>query len=101
MMRRAKLIGVSIAILAGLAATGCKKKKQTDAGPVAATDGGAVIPTDDILRIGVIHSETGDLAPFGEPVAEGLKLALDELNAAGGINKKKVEFVYEDDGSDP
>ncbi len=103
-MLRAKLIGVSIAVLATVTATGCKKKKNPgkDAGGVVVvTDAAVVTPTDDIVRIGVIHSATGDLAPFGEPVGEGLKLALEEINAAGGINKKKVEFIIEDDGSDP
>jgi branched-chain amino acid transport system substrate-binding protein len=54
----------------------------------------------DKVRIGVFMSTTGSTANFGISSVNGIKLAADEVNAAGGINGKQVELVVEDDRSD-
>jgi branched-chain amino acid transport system substrate-binding protein len=43
---------------------------------------------------------TGDVAMFGKPTLEGMKMAADEINAAGGINGKKIEIVEADNRGD-
>src|SRR5262245_55009449 len=50
------------------------------------------------VRIGVINSLTGPYTAYSEPVRDGLQLALDEINAKGGIRGRKIELVVEDDG---
>ncbi len=55
----------------------------------------------ETIKIGVINSETGDFATYGKPVKEALLLAQEEINANGGINNKKVELIFEDDGGIP
>jgi branched-chain amino acid transport system substrate-binding protein len=53
------------------------------------------------IKVGVYGSLTGTTATFGESTVKGVQLALDELNAAGGIGGKKVEIITEDDQSKP
>ena len=55
---------------------------------------------DDKVRIGVFMSTTGSTANFGISSVNGIKLAADEINAAGGINGKPVELLIQDDRSD-
>lgn len=57
--------------------------------------------SDDTVRIGVILSETGPYSAIGKPELEGAKAAAAEINAAGGIDGKKLELVFEDAQSTP
>jgi branched-chain amino acid transport system substrate-binding protein len=54
----------------------------------------------DKVRIGVFMSTTGSTANFGISSVNGIKMAADEINAAGGINGKQVELLIQDDRSD-
>jgi branched-chain amino acid transport system substrate-binding protein len=54
----------------------------------------------DKVRIGVFMSLTGSTANFGISSTNGIKMAADEINAAGGINGKQVELNIQDDRSD-
>jgi len=54
----------------------------------------------DKVRIGVFMSTTGSTANFGISSVNGIKLAAEEINAAGGINGKQVELLVQDDRSD-
>src|SRR5215211_3639651 len=54
----------------------------------------------DKVRVGVFMSLTGTTANFGISSVNGIKLAADEINAAGGINGKQVELLVQDDRSD-
>lgn len=55
----------------------------------------------DNIKIPVASPFTGQLASFGEGVKNGALLKAEELNAAGGINGKKVEISLEDELCDP
>src|SRR5258706_12159366 len=55
----------------------------------------------DKVKIGVFMSMTGDTANFGISSVNGIKMATDEINKAGGINGKQVELDVQDDRSDP
>ena len=55
---------------------------------------------DDKVRVGVFMSLTGSTANFGISSTNGIKMAADEVNAAGGINGKQIEILVEDDRSD-
>ncbi|HLV11633.1 MAG TPA: ABC transporter substrate-binding protein [Trueperaceae bacterium] len=52
------------------------------------------------VRIGVITSITGRFAEFGEQHRAGVQIALEDVNAAGGVNGAPVEVVWEDDTSE-
>lgn len=51
----------------------------------------------DTFKIGGIGPTTGDAAAYGTAVQNGAQLAVDEINKAGGINGKQIEFQFEDD----
>src|SRR6266851_1159420 len=52
-------------------------------------------------KIGVITSLTGSQAAFGEAHKNGYSIALDEINARGGVLGKKLELDWYDDQSKP
>ena len=53
------------------------------------------------IRIGMITSLQGGYAAFGQNHVRGAEFAIEEINAAGGINGKKLELVVRDDGLKP
>lgn len=73
------LCSLALASLVGLG-TGCSKK------------------TDEI-PVGAYLSLSGADSTFGTDTREGIELAVDEQNAAGGIRGKKIHVIYEDDKS--
>lgn len=56
--------------------------------------------SSDTFRIGGIGPVTGDAAIYGLAVQNGIQLAVDEINAAGGINGYQIEYKFEDDQND-
>lgn len=56
---------------------------------------------DDVIRVGEFASLTGKEATFGQSSHKGTLLAIEELNAAGGVLGKKIELIYEDNRSTP
>jgi branched-chain amino acid transport system substrate-binding protein len=80
-----------LAILASAAVlAGCSK--STDSGTAAA---------DATIKIGEFASLTGKEATFGQSSHKGTQLAIEQLNAAGGLLGKQIEFIYEDNRSTP
>ena len=62
----------------------------------------ALVPAhaQGVIKIGEINSYKAQPA-FLEPYKKGMELAIDEINAKGGINGKKVELVSRDDNGNP
>lgn len=100
------------AALFALGLTACEKKKDagaTDAKPQAVkadpkpTDAKPpeAKPATDTLLIGEVGSLTGSEAAFGISTRNGIELALEEVNAAGGVKGKKVDVRVYDDMSKP
>jgi branched-chain amino acid transport system substrate-binding protein len=57
--------------------------------------------TGDPIRIGVSGPLTGNNARYGAQWKKGFDLALEEINSSGGVNGRKLEYVFEDSQSDP
>ena len=55
----------------------------------------------DEIVVGEYGSLTGTTATFGQSTDNGIKLAFDEINAAGGVLGKKLRVIVEDDRSQP
>ncbi|MGE1062923.1 transporter substrate-binding domain-containing protein [Megasphaera paucivorans] len=55
----------------------------------------------DSVKIGVLYSTTGAFSINETPMQNAAKMAIDEINAKGGINGKKIDAIYMDYGSDP
>ena len=55
----------------------------------------------ETLKLGLVAAMSGQSAKSGEAIVRGLSIALDEINAKGGVLGKKVELVVRDDESNP
>jgi branched-chain amino acid transport system substrate-binding protein len=53
------------------------------------------------IKFGLVAAMSGQSAKSGEAIQRGLSVAVDEINAAGGLLGKKVELVVRDDESNP
>src|SRR5215212_1505266 len=89
-MKRA-LITLGLAALL-LSAFACERR---DGGPGGTTDTGGTI------KVGVYGDLSGQTSSFGESTRNGAKMAIDEINAAGGINGRKIDVLVEDDQGQP
>lgn len=77
-----KLVLVALA-LATFAFSGCKKAESKT------------------IKIGGIYPLSGSVAVYGIEARNGVELAIEEINAAGGINGKQIELLAEDDEGNP
>ncbi|MCL0100729.1 ABC transporter substrate-binding protein [Peptococcaceae bacterium] len=55
---------------------------------------------EETIKIGCVLSMSGALGAMGTKMADAVKMAVDEINAQGGINGKKIELLIEDDATD-
>ncbi|KAK77355.1 high-affinity branched-chain amino acid ABC transporter substrate-binding protein [Bordetella holmesii] len=53
------------------------------------------------IKIGVVGPTTGPVTQYGDMVREGVDTAIEQINAAGGVNGKKLEAVVIDDACEP
>lgn len=60
----------------------------------------ASVAAEDVFKIGGIGPMTGGAAIYGNAVMYGAQIAVDEINAAGGINGVQIEFNPQDDEHD-
>lgn len=89
-----KFLAVAMAAaLAVSALTGCGDKS-------ANTDKEGSANGENVLVIGGIGPLTGSTATYGKAVMNGAKLAVDEINAAGGVNGMTLELDFQDDEND-
>jgi len=83
--------GIVLGFFAAAALTACNKQ--------GAETGGA--PVGDVIKIGEVGSMTGSEATFGTSTHQGILLAVEQANAAGGVNGKKLEVISLDDQGKP
>ena len=57
--------------------------------------------TGDTIKVGVYGDLTGQTSSFGQSTKNGIELAVEEINAAGGVNGKKIQLLIEDDQGRP
>lgn len=92
------LLGLSM--MFSLAACG-SSSASTSTGTSTSTSASDAADTDGKIVIGVISPNTGALAAYGNGVVTGADLAVEQINAAGGILGHQVELIKTDDQSDP
>jgi branched-chain amino acid transport system substrate-binding protein len=70
---------------------------------IAASAAGALTPAraEDAIKLGLVAAMSGQSAKSGEAIVRGLSLAIDEINAKGGVLGRKLELVVRDDESNP
>ncbi len=82
-------------IVAGMAAGAIMATMLTSCGEKENSSG------DETVKVGLLHSLTGSMAISEKAVRDAEVLAIDEINAAGGVLGKKIEYVEEDGASEP
>lgn len=63
--------------------------------------GGSSSGDGDTVKVGLLHSLTGSMAISEKSVRDAEVLVIKEINAAGGVNGKQIEYVEEDGASEP
>ena len=56
--------------------------------------------SDDVIKIGGNLELSGGVASYGSSINDGAELAIKEINDAGGINGKKIEYIVKDNKSE-
>ena len=87
---------ITLAATFAVAITGCSPKSDT-AQPGGSPPTGAA--TSDPIKVGEFASLTGKEAAFGQSSHKGTALAIEEINAAGGVLGRKIQHVFEDNQS--
>ena len=57
--------------------------------------------SSNTIKVGGIFPLSGAVAVYGTECRNGIELAIEEINAAGGINGKLIELIGEDDEGNP
>jgi len=70
-------------------------------GGLAAMLAAGPAPAQEPIKIGVTQQLTGAFAASGNYVAQGAKLAEEDINAAGGVLNRKIQLIVEDNKSNP
>lgn len=78
-----KILILCTCILLAVTLTACSKANQNE------------------IRIGINYELSGGVATYGQSSVEGIELAIEEINKAGGINGKKIVPVKYDNKSEP
>lgn len=81
--------GVAAVAVAAMALAGCSGDPQSGGGG-----------SDDPIVIGGIAGTTGAYGAVGIAVINGTKMAVDEINADGGIAGRQIDFRWDDDAAD-
>lgn len=126
-MKQRLLLACLAGVLAAGLTTGCKPKDgdggSASSGPAMAwvpekniewfdagdgstvdrpvSNGAGTVQEGDTIKIGLIASLSGSEKPWGDESKKGAELAIDQVNAEGGINGKKIELLSEDTGGQP
>ncbi|MCP4436330.1 MAG: ABC transporter substrate-binding protein [Actinomycetia bacterium] len=91
------LLGIlaSFTLVAGACSSDDSDDEDSSGGDSSGDSSGG---SDDVLKIGTLLPETGDLAFLGPPEFAGAELAVQEINDAGGVCGKDVELTQGDSG---
>jgi branched-chain amino acid transport system substrate-binding protein len=90
MSKSYKALGLAVGALALTHLPAAAQTKVTNEG-ISATE----------IVIGTHQDLSGPIKVWGVPVSNGMKMAVEEINAAGGINGRKLKMILEDNGYDP
>ena len=104
-MKMTTILGLSLAAAMALSLGACgdsasSSNSASGSGNTGTSADSGETAEGGTLKIGGIGPLTGDNAAYGLAVQRGAQIAVDEINAEGGINGMTVEFSMEDDVSD-
>ncbi|MGL4996711.1 MAG: branched-chain amino acid ABC transporter substrate-binding protein, partial [Deefgea sp.] len=101
-----KIASYTLIAAAIVGLTACGKQAPVATETAASAPVTEAAPSNsDVIKIGNAAALTGPAAHFGKDIENGVQLAMDEINAAGGVDiagkKMKLVMVSEDDQGDP
>lgn len=99
MKKRFLILGLAMAMAASLTACG-SSSSTTETTTAAAAAGESTAASGEVFKIGGIGPVTGAAAVYGLAVKNGAQIAVDEINADGGINGYQIDFQFQDDEHD-
>jgi branched-chain amino acid transport system substrate-binding protein len=91
MMKKRVKIGLAVQIGLLVFGAGCTRKQDT----------GKSVSAEDSILIGEVDSMSGANATYGISTHQGIELAIQEINASGGLNGKKLKLIALDDQDKP
>ncbi len=97
MKKKFSMLMMTAMLFAGVLA-GCSGGGKTSGG--GDSSGGSSSGGGDTIKIGANLELSGTVASYGQGIAEGIDLAIEEINAAGGVDGKELELVKVDNKSD-
>ena len=92
-----KLLSVLLALTLATTLFACGQKQATN---TTAENTPAATDAPQVFKVGGIGPITGGAAVYGQAVQNGIKIAIDEINANGGFNGYQVEYHFADDEHD-
>ncbi|GLK68015.1 urea ABC transporter substrate-binding protein [Hansschlegelia plantiphila] len=95
-LRRRLLMGMAAVPLSGL----LPRIALADAPATAAINTTGLAVTDTDVTVGILHSVTGTMAISETGSVQAEKLAISQINDAGGVLGRKINFIQEDGASD-
>src|SRR3954451_23435203 len=90
MSKSFKALGLAVSALALTYLPAAAQTKVTNDG---------ISPTE--IVVGTHQDLSGPIKVWGVPVSNGMKMAVEEINAAGGVNGRKLRLILEDNAYDP
>src|SRR5262245_49042543 len=99
MLGRRRWISALAGTLVAALALGCGN--SGGAGGSGSGSGASPAAADKEWRVGVYLGLSGPDAQFGIQTREGMELAVNDLNAAGGVKGKPIKLLVEDDKGNP
>jgi len=104
-MRNSMFKFAPLAIAAAVALAACGKKEEAPAPKAEPAKAAAAPAPAEIIKIGHVAPLTGGIAHLGKDNENGARMAMEEINAAGGLKigdkTYKLDLVAEDDKADP
>ena len=94
MMKKFVAVCLALAMMLSLVACG---NNAANSGNGGNTSGGGDTAEGGTVKIGLVTAVTGSNSLVGEEAQEGAQLAVDEINAAGGVNGQQLELVITDE----
>ena len=87
-MKRRFVLMIAVVFAMALVLSSCSSKSSSSA-------------SSNEIAIGAVLPITGDVPTFGKSAENGIELAVEQYNNAGGINGKKIKLIVQDDADDP
>ena len=92
-----KLLSILLVLSLSITLFSCGNEQSTT---TTAETTAAVTNAPQVFKVGGIGPITGGAAVYGQAVQNGIKIAIDEINANGGFNGYQVEYRFADDEHD-